>query len=122
WMPRPSRQEGDESTFELCVAGRSLGEDGDGDVAIMMVEAGGTENAWSYYDAGAPKVTEEVIAAGLESAKTWIRESIELQRRLVAEAGAKPPIAYEAQADSGDDTWERVVAVGTGRRTRATAN
>ena len=33
----------------------------------MMVEAGGTEKAWSYYEAGAPKVTEEVIADGLEA-------------------------------------------------------
>ena len=37
-MPHPSYGEGDESTFELVVAGRSLP---DGDVAIMMVEAGG---------------------------------------------------------------------------------
>src|SRR5947209_2202969 len=121
WTPHATYQEGDESTFELVVAGRALGEEADSDVAIMMVEAGGTENAWSYYDAGAPKVTEEVIAAGLEAAKTWIRESIDLQRRLVAEAGAKPPIAYEAQADYGDDAWERVVEVGTESLTRATS-
>ncbi len=50
----------------------------------MMVEAGGTERAWDIYEAGAPKVTEEVIAGGLEAAKTWIRESIELQHELVA--------------------------------------
>ena len=39
-MPHPTYQEGDESTFELVVAGRALA---DGDIAIMMVEAGGTE-------------------------------------------------------------------------------
>ena len=49
----------------------------------MMVEAGGTEKSWSYYEAGAPKVTEEVLAAGLEASKQWIRESINLQRQLV---------------------------------------
>ena len=38
----------------------------DGDVAIMMVEAGGTETTWDLYEDGAPKVTEEVIAEGLE--------------------------------------------------------
>src|SRR5271155_3708436 len=59
WVPHPSYGEGDESTFELVVAGRSLP---DGDVAIMMVEAGGSERAWAYYEDGAPKVTEEVIA------------------------------------------------------------
>src|SRR5690554_6737274 len=79
WLPHPTYQEGDDSTFELVVAGRAVGDD----VAIMMVEAGGTERAWEYYEAGAPKVTEEVIASGLEAAKTWIRESIDLQRQLV---------------------------------------
>src|SRR5436309_11047787 len=68
WTPHATYQEGDESTFELVVAGRALGEESDADIAIMMVEAGGTENAWSYYESGAPKVTEEVIAAGLEAA------------------------------------------------------
>src|SRR5438270_6825350 len=79
WVPHPTYQEGDESTFELVVAGRAVGDD----VAIMMVEAGGTEDAWTYYEDGAPKVTEEVIAQGLEESKTWIRESIELQRELI---------------------------------------
>src|SRR5438874_11807913 len=40
WIPHPTYQEGDASTFELVVAGRALDN---GDVAIMMVEAGGTE-------------------------------------------------------------------------------
>src|SRR3954452_15120830 len=110
WLPHPTYQEGDESTFELVVAGRALP---DGDVAIMMVEAGGTEDAWRYYEDGAPKVTEEVIAAGLEAAKGPIRESIELQRQLVAEFGAKPTMAFETQVDYEDDVWQRVVAVGT---------
>src|SRR4051812_24012955 len=110
WLPHPTYQEGDEGTFELVVAGRALP---DGDVAIMMVEAGGTEDAWRYYEDGAPKVTEEVIAAGLEAAKGPIRESIELQLRLVAEFGAKPTMAFETQVDYEDDVWQRVVAVGT---------
>ena len=42
WVPHPTYQEGDESTFELVVAGRELAN---GDVAIMMVEAGGTEGS-----------------------------------------------------------------------------
>ncbi len=46
-----------------------------------------------YYDEGAPKVTEEVLADGLEAAKTWIRESIDLQRQLVeAYVAARGPI------------------------------
>ncbi|MDQ1397186.1 MAG: polyribonucleotide nucleotidyltransferase, partial [Acidimicrobiaceae bacterium] len=109
WLPHPTYQEGDDSTFELVVAGRAV----DDDVAIMMVEAGGTEKAWDYYQDGAPKVTEEVIAQGLEEAKTWIRESIELQRQLVAQAGVHAPIPYDSQADYGDDVFERVSKVGS---------
>ncbi|HLI52988.1 MAG TPA: polyribonucleotide nucleotidyltransferase [Acidimicrobiales bacterium] len=117
WIPHPTYQEGDASSFELVVAGR---EAADGDVAIMMVEAGGTETAWGMYQAGAPKVTEAVIADGLESSKTWIRESIELQRRLVAEAGTRPPIAYVPQVDYGEDVAARVAEVGTARVDKVT--
>jgi polyribonucleotide nucleotidyltransferase len=112
WVPHPTYQEGDDSAFELVVAGRQLD---DGDVAIMMVEAGGTEGAWELYESGAPKVTEEVIAAGLEAAKTWIRESVELQRQLVAEVGSRPPLAYVPQSDYGDDVAARVAEVATER-------
>jgi polyribonucleotide nucleotidyltransferase len=110
WVPHPTYQEGDGSAFELVVAGRQVE---DGDVAIMMVEAGGTESAWALFQAGAPKVTEEVIAAGLEAAKVWIRESAELQRQLVAEAGSRPPLQFVPQVDYGPDVAERVAQVGT---------
>ena len=40
WIPHPTYEEGDESQFEMVVAGRALDN---GDVAISMVEAGGTE-------------------------------------------------------------------------------
>src|SRR4029079_15972510 len=66
WVAPPTFQEGDRSTFEIVVAGRQLD---DGDVAIMMVEAGGTERTWELYEEGAPKMTEELIATGLEESK-----------------------------------------------------
>ncbi|HEV2361070.1 MAG TPA: polyribonucleotide nucleotidyltransferase, partial [Acidimicrobiales bacterium] len=121
WMPHCTYQEGDESTFELVVAGRALSEDPDSDVAIMMVEAGGTEKAWEYYEGGAPKVTEAVIAEGLEAAKTWIRESIALQRELVKAAGVKPTIPYELFVDYQEDVAERVGAVGAALIEKANA-
>ena len=83
WIPHPTFQEGDESTFELVVAGRALSDAADAEIAIMMVEAGGSERSFQYYEEGAPQVTEEVLADGLEAAKTWIRESIVLQRQMV---------------------------------------
>src|SRR5918995_1903049 len=81
WVPHPTFAESDASVFELVVAGRELD---DGDVAVMMVEAGGTEKSFAYYAEGAPKVDEAVLAGGLEACKVWIKESIALQRQLVA--------------------------------------
>jgi polyribonucleotide nucleotidyltransferase len=123
WIPHPSYQEGDASTFELVVAGRALSDEDDADVAIMMVEAGGTERSWEFYESGAPKVDEGVLAQGLEAAKTWIRESIVLQRRLVAAVtaahGPIETIEVSTFSDYGDDVFARVEAVGADRLAEA---
>ncbi len=115
WIPHPTYEEGDDSTFQIVVAGRAAGDD----IAIMMVEAGGTEKAWSYYEAGAPKVTEEVIAGGLEACKTWIREAIDLQNELVDTVGRRAPLAWESQLDYGDDVADRVAELGRDRMVEA---
>jgi len=99
WIPHPTHDETDESTFQIVVAGREV----NGEIAIMMVEASGTEKAWTYYENGAPKVTEEVIAGGLEACKTWIGESIALQNELVAKVGRKPALVWESQIDFSDE-------------------
>jgi polyribonucleotide nucleotidyltransferase len=117
WIPYPTYEEGDEATFEIVVAGRVV--DGGDDVAIMMVEAGGTEKAFQYYDEGAPKVTEEVVAAGLEASKRWIRESVELQRQLVEKAGRREALPFDSATDYGDDVFERVAGIGTDRLAEA---
>ncbi|MHB8439534.1 MAG: polyribonucleotide nucleotidyltransferase [Acidimicrobiales bacterium] len=119
WIPHATYQQGDASCFELVVAGRALSEAADSEIAIMMVEAGGTEDSWSFYEAGAPKVTEEVLAQGLEVAKTWIRESIVLQRQLVAAAGKKPTIDYQLFSDYAPEVFDRVQAVGSDSIRRA---
>jgi polyribonucleotide nucleotidyltransferase len=113
WVAHPTYQEGDASTFELVVAGRRLDN---GDVAVMMVEAGGTEAAWELYQAGAPHVTEEVIAEGLEECKRWINDSIEIQLQLRAQVeeanGPIEPMAYEIMADYPEETYAAVEAAG----------
>ena len=106
WIPHPTYEETDDATFQIVVAGREV----NGAIAIMMVEASGTENAWDYYQDGAPKVTEAVIAGGLEAAKAWIGDSIALQRDLVAQAGSKPPLEWVSQLDYSDDVRSAVAA------------
>ena len=109
WVAHPTYQEGDESTFELVVAGRRTDA---GEIAIMMVEAGGTEAAWELYEQGAPKVTEETIAEGLEVAKEWIGASIDLQLELreavIAAHGPIPTVEYTPNVDYADEVFEAV--------------
>ena len=123
WIPHPTFEQGDDATFELVVAGRALSDTEDTDIAIMMVEAGGTEGSFNKYAAGAPKVDEEVLAAGLEASKTWIRESINLQRAMVAEyVATRGPIEimpYAVASDYADDVFAAVEEIGTARLTAA---
>ncbi|MYL03067.1 MAG: polyribonucleotide nucleotidyltransferase [Acidimicrobiaceae bacterium] len=95
WVPFPTYEEGEGSAFEMVVAGRLA----DDDVAVMMVEAGGTSTTWELYQDGTPKVDEDVLAGGLEAAKTWIREMIELQQQMIDAVGAvdkmDPPLALD---------------------------
>ena len=112
WIPHPTYEEGVNSTFELVVAGRQLDN---GDVAIMMVEAGGTAKSFSYYEAGAPKVDEAVLAGGLEACKVWIKDSIALQRQLVASviatSGPIKQMEYSVSVDYGQDIFDAVSGV-----------
>ena len=112
WIPHPTYAEGEEGTFELVVAGRELDN---GDVAIMMVEAGGTEKSFEFYASGAPKVNETVLAGGLEASKKWIKESISLQRQLVASVisskGPITPLEYTPILDYTDDVYAAVEGV-----------
>jgi polyribonucleotide nucleotidyltransferase len=123
WAPHPTYAEGDAATFELVVAGRALTDSLETDIAIMMVEAGGTEGSFEKYADGAPKVSEEVLSAGLEASKLWIREAINLQRELVKEfVAARGPLKvmeYKPVLDYQDDVFARVDAVGTSSLTEA---
>ncbi|MGI9644862.1 MAG: polyribonucleotide nucleotidyltransferase [Ilumatobacteraceae bacterium] len=116
WIPHPTYEEAEAGTFEIVIAGRELD---DGDVAVMMVEAGGSENAFYYYEDGAKKVTEEVLADGLEACKVWIKESIALQRQLVASViathGPIEMMEWEPQLDYTPELMEAVERAATER-------
>ena len=77
----------------------------DGDVAIMMVEAGGTEKSLGALRRGRPEGRPRRSSpSGLEASKVWIKASIDLQRQLVAERRSRPtarstPIEYTPNVD-----------------------
>ncbi len=116
WLPHPTYSESDAGSFDMVVAGRQLpGADGEpGDIAVMMVEAGGTEAAWELYEGGAPKVDEDALAAGLEASKAHIATMIDLQRQLVEVHqevhGTPEPIAWVPQLDFTPEVADAVAA------------
>lgn len=92
WIAFPTHEQHEQALFELVVAGRIVSKKQDkktvDDVAIMMVEAGATEQVVDRVKAGAPAPTESVVAEGLEAAKLFIEVLCRAQAGL-AERAAK---------------------------------
>jgi polyribonucleotide nucleotidyltransferase len=107
WVAFPTHAELERATFDMVVAGRTLD---DGDVAVMMVEAEATPHALKLISAGATAPTEEVVASGLEAAKTAIRELCRAQSELAAVA-AKPTGEFPVFLDYQDDVYAAVKAI-----------
>jgi polyribonucleotide nucleotidyltransferase len=104
WVGFPTHSQIESAVFDMVVAGRVVE---DGDVAIMMVEAESTEATWEKVQAGAQAPTEEVVAAGLEAAKPFIKQLCEAQQQLAASA-AKPVAEFPRFLDYQDDTYGAV--------------
>ncbi len=104
WVAFPTHSELENAVFSMVVAGRVAGDD----VAIMMVEAEATDNAWNLIrEQGATAPTEEVVAEGLEAAKPFIRTLCDAQSDLAARA-AKPTVEFPIFRDYEDDVFEAV--------------
>ncbi|GGO99864.1 polyribonucleotide nucleotidyltransferase [Actinomyces gaoshouyii] len=104
WVAFPRWSELERATFNMVVAGRVLE---DGDVAIMMVEAGGTENMMDLIAAGATAPTEAVVAEALEAAKPHIKALCEAQME-VARHASKPTADFPLYLDYSDEQYEAV--------------
>ena len=120
WIPHPTYDESTEGTFELVVAGRELDN---GDVAVMMVEAGGTEKSFAYYADGRRRSTRPSSPAASRPARCGSRSRSRLQRQLVASViathGPIEPLAFTPVVDYGDDVFEAVERVATDELAKA---
>jgi polyribonucleotide nucleotidyltransferase len=116
WIGFPNHEELERATFDMVVAGRVRPADETGnavdadDVAIMMVEAEATEGTWALVRAGGAAPTEEVVAAGLEAAKPFIRTLCEAQNAL-AERAAKPPVEYPIFVEYESDVFDALSSI-----------
>ena len=104
WVAFPRYSELERATFNMVVAGRVLES---GDVAIMMVEAGATENAWNLIATGATAPTEAVVAEALEAAKPHIKALCEAQMEVAAHA-SKPTAEFPLYLDYTDEQYDAV--------------
>ncbi|GAA3334346.1 polyribonucleotide nucleotidyltransferase [Curtobacterium albidum] len=103
WVAFPKASQLAEAVFDLTVAGRVVTDDqGNEDVAIMMVEAEATEHSWDLIQGGATKPDEAVVAQGLEAAKPFLKVLVEAQAKMAAQSAKEiqdypvfPPYAPE---------------------------
>jgi len=87
WVAFPKASQLAEAVFDLTVAGRVVTDaQGNDDVAIMMVEAEATEHAWGLIQGGATKPDEAVVAQGLEAAKPFLKQLVDAQAQMAAQA------------------------------------
>jgi polyribonucleotide nucleotidyltransferase len=109
WVGFPDIDQLENATFDMVVAGRVTDA---GDVAIAMVEAESTEHTWDLVRAGKTAPTEEVIAAGLEAAKPFIKALCDAQTELAGKF-AKPIADFPIFLDYNDDVYDAVAEAAT---------
>ncbi|QNK80073.1 polyribonucleotide nucleotidyltransferase [Nakamurella sp. PAMC28650] len=103
WVAFPTHSELTRAVFDMVVAGRVVGDD----VAIMMVEAEATENTIELIAGGATAPTEEVVAAGLEAAKPFLKTLCVAQSELAAQS-SKPTAEFKLFPPYQSDVYEAV--------------
>jgi polyribonucleotide nucleotidyltransferase len=109
WIGFPDVDQLENAAFEMVVAGRVTAS---GDVAIAMVEAESTVRTWDLVKSGKTAPTEEVVAAGLEAAKPFIRALCAAQAELAAKF-PKPIADFPIFLDYADDVYEAVAETAT---------
>ena len=103
WVAFPTHEQLEGAVFDMVVAGRIAGDD----VAIMMVEAEATDKTIELVAGGAQAPTEEIVGAGLEAAKPFIRALCEAQQEL-GNAAAKPVADFPVFLEFQDDAYDAV--------------
>jgi len=104
WVALPTEAELDESVFELIVVGR---RNDAGEIDIVMVEAGATEGGARLVADGDAPSDEAAVARGLQEAKEYIGQLIDLQNQLVSSAEPKE-FQWSPIVDYTEEIYSRV--------------
>jgi polyribonucleotide nucleotidyltransferase len=114
WVAFPKHSQLENAVFDMVVAGSIAGDD----VAITMVEAEATTQTLTLIKNGAQAPTEEVVGAGLDASKPYIRQLCEAQIAL-AKVAAKPTGEFPVFLEYQDDVFEAVYAQASAATTKA---
>ncbi|ANC30612.1 polyribonucleotide nucleotidyltransferase [Isoptericola dokdonensis] len=111
WVAFPKHSDLERAVFNMVVAGRVVQDAaGNADVAIAMIEAEATDDAWNLIKSeGATAPTEEVVAQGIEASKPFLKALCDAQASLAAQA-AKDVKEYPVFLDYQDDAFAAVEA------------
>ena len=99
WVVQATNTEMEESVFDMVIAG-NLNEKGE--VDIVMVEAGASDDAFSKIDEGSKAPTEDIVADGIDASKEYIAELIKAQAELVLQ-NEVPSIDWPSVEDFSKD-------------------
>ena len=114
WVAFPTHTQLENAVFDMVVAGRIAGDD----VAIMMVEAESTDSTWELVQSGVQAPTEEIVASGLDAAKSVIKQLCEAQADLAGKA-AKPIQEFPVFPEYQDDVYDAVAPIASAALTEA---
>ncbi len=104
WVVQATNTELEESVFDMVVAG-SLNPKGE--IDIVMVEAGATDNAFNKIDEGSAAPSENIVADGIDMSKEFIAKFIEAQKELVAKRDV-PEIDWPIVEDYSEELKSQI--------------
>ena len=104
WVVQATNTELEESVFDMVVAG-SLNPKGE--IDIVMVEAGATDNAFNKIDEGSAAPSENIVADGIDMSKEFISKLIEAQKELVAKRDV-PEIEWPIIEDYSEELKSQI--------------
>ena len=107
WVVQATNSELEDSVFDMVVAG-SLNPKGE--IDIVMVEAGATDNAFAKIDEGSAAPSENIVADGIDMSKEFISKLIEAQKELVAKRDV-PEIDWPIIEDYSEELKSQISEV-----------
>ncbi len=104
WVVQATNTELEDSVFDMVVAG-SLNPKGE--IDIVMVEAGATDNAFEKIDEGSAAPSENIVADGIDMSKEFIAKLIEAQKELVAKRDV-PEVDWPIVEDYSEELKSKI--------------